>query len=124
MAAELKNMGEFIRGVNDCCTIAADEFYAEHGVDPMKEFRGKYTSLKSAMRLVNSIGGVEGYIDSAIGFAWQRGGDRIALLEMDGATCIATSSGSFWRVFGESGMVLLNKNAVTPIATWGPHNGT
>lgn len=43
-------------GAHDCTMAAADVVAAVTGVDPMAEFRGRYTSSRGAAKLINSLG--------------------------------------------------------------------
>lgn len=49
--------GEFRRGVADCCTLACDVFAARHGVDPMREYRGAYSTGGEAEAIILDNGG-------------------------------------------------------------------
>lgn len=46
----------FEYGVNDCCLFAAGAVEAVTGEDPMPEFRGKYDSLKTSLKVIKEIG--------------------------------------------------------------------
>jgi hypothetical protein len=43
-------------GLHDCCTFAGGAVEAMTGVDPMAEFRGKYRSAPSSIRVLKTIG--------------------------------------------------------------------
>jgi hypothetical protein len=46
----------FEYGVNDCCLFAAGAVIEVTGEDPMSEFRGKYDSLKTSLKVIKEIG--------------------------------------------------------------------
>lgn len=46
----------FAWGSNDCCTFAAGAAAAMTGVDPMPEFRGRYTTARGSVRALRRIG--------------------------------------------------------------------
>lgn len=52
----IKRHEPFEYGVNDCCLFAAGAVLAMTGEDPMPEFRGKYDSLKTSLKVINEIG--------------------------------------------------------------------
>jgi hypothetical protein len=75
----IKRHEPFEYGVNDCCLFAAGAVEAITGEDPMSEFRGKYDSLKTSLKVIKEIGAgtLEATLDgkfseAAIGYA-QRG---------------------------------------------------
>ena len=57
-------------GAADCCTAACDVFLRLYGVDPMAQFRGRYSSRVGALRIIAQAGG---FIDLAQGFARSSG---------------------------------------------------
>jgi len=52
----VKRHEPFEYGVNDCCLFAAGAVEAITGQDPMPEFRGKYDSLKTSLKVIKEIG--------------------------------------------------------------------
>lgn len=54
----------FSWGKFDCCLFAAECVKAQTGVDPMPEFRGRYTTEVGAKRLLTKFGGIEKIMDS------------------------------------------------------------
>lgn len=46
----------FVYGENDCCMFAAGAMIAITGIDPIPEFRGKYKSLASSIRMLKELG--------------------------------------------------------------------
>ena len=46
----------FAWGKHDCCTFAAGAVKAMTGVDPMPEFRGRYTTARGSVRALRRIG--------------------------------------------------------------------
>lgn len=46
----------FAWGRHDCCTFAAGAVLAMTGVDPMPEFRGRYTTARGSVRALRRIG--------------------------------------------------------------------
>lgn len=51
-------------GVRDCCSSAADVFLALHGIDPMAEVRGTYSTAIGAYRLIRDWGGFPAMADA------------------------------------------------------------
>jgi hypothetical protein len=49
----------FVWGSNDCCLFSADAILAMTGIDTMADYRGKYNSALSAVRLFKAGGGIE-----------------------------------------------------------------
>lgn len=47
---------EFSYGIHDCCTFCAGAVEVMTGQDPMKEFRGKYSSLTGSVKALKKIG--------------------------------------------------------------------
>lgn len=47
----------FEYGKNDCCMFAAGAVLAITGTDPVPEYRGKYDSLKTSVKVLKEIGG-------------------------------------------------------------------
>lgn len=52
----IKRHEPFEYGVNDCCLFAAGAVLEVTGEDPMSEFRGKYDSLKTSLKVIKEIG--------------------------------------------------------------------
>jgi hypothetical protein len=52
----IKRHEPFEYGVNDCCLFAAGAVIEVTGEDPMPEFRGKYDSLKTSLKVIKEIG--------------------------------------------------------------------
>jgi hypothetical protein len=52
----IKRHEPFEYGVNDCCLFAAGAVQAITAKDPMAEFRGKYDSLKTSLKVIKDIG--------------------------------------------------------------------
>lgn len=52
----IKRHQPFEYGVNDCCLFAAGAVLEVTGEDPMSEFRGKYDSLKTSLKVIKEIG--------------------------------------------------------------------
>lgn len=51
-------------GEADCCTSACDVFNILHGLDPMAEYRGRYDSQASALRIIARHGGMIGLVET------------------------------------------------------------
>lgn len=57
----------FVWGQHDCCLFAANWVHVCHGVDVMEDFRGRYSSLKQAVKLFHRRkGGLPGIIDKTL----------------------------------------------------------
>lgn len=94
----------FVWGERDCCAFACDAVVAMTGNDPLIEHRGGYHTALGARRILNRIGGVEGFARGAFGepvrWTMLRRGDvalidagrnevALAIVLMDGQTVIA-----------------------------------
>jgi hypothetical protein len=55
---------EFAWGAHDCCLFPCDVVLAMTGVDLAAGFRGRYRSLRTALRTLESAGGVEGIAEA------------------------------------------------------------
>ncbi len=55
LQAYISQPHKFEFGKWDCCLFACDCIQVMTGLDPAAELRGKYTDLKSAIALVNSV---------------------------------------------------------------------
>lgn len=51
-------------GTNDCALFAADAVQAVRGDDPISDLRGQWHDEASAMALLESLGGLIGFMDS------------------------------------------------------------
>lgn len=47
---------EFAWGRHDCCTFTAGAVLAMTGIDPMPEFRGRYTTPRGSVRALRRLG--------------------------------------------------------------------
>ncbi len=54
----------FAWGICDCCLWAADWVCAVKGVDPAHGLRGTYRTRRGADRIVQSFGGMVGFVDA------------------------------------------------------------
>lgn len=52
----IKRHEPFEYGVNDCCIFISGAVLEMTGEDPMAEFRGKYDSLKTSIKVIKEIG--------------------------------------------------------------------
>lgn len=62
----------FVWGVNDCSLFAADWVRSRTGLDPASDWRGAYTTMRTAHRLLADRGGLLAVISNAmdgLGFA-------------------------------------------------------
>ena len=110
-----------IWGRRDCATEVAAHVRARTGVDVMDPWRGLYGCARSAARLQAAEGGLIAMTDAAMALAgWSRGGDEIAALGRPGGVALAVRNGDWWRVPGAEGPVHVRRDAVRPLATWGP----
>lgn len=87
-------------GVADCCTSACDVFQRLHGVDPMQDLRGAYSSRTGAVRAIAARGGwhqMAGDLAAAAGLSDGVGGaGEIGLIVSDGNLCLGVSTGKVW----------------------------
>lgn len=51
--------GPWVWGKSDCCAAACDVFARLHGRDPMKAYRGRYSTQRGALRLIARAGGFD-----------------------------------------------------------------
>ena len=62
---ESRRQTPFAWGQQDCCMFACDAVQEITGTDIAAEFRGKYTSLLTAARILKPLEGVEGAMERA-----------------------------------------------------------
>lgn len=56
----------FSWGATDCCTLGADWVMAHTGIDPMSEYRGKYSSALGAARAMGGPRNIERAVANAM----------------------------------------------------------
>lgn len=86
----------FAWGAHDCVTFAADAVMALTGEDPLKRFRGRWTSAQGAARLLERLGGLEKAVDavlSPVAPALAQRGDVAAWRDEDGRLQLAIVEG-------------------------------
>ncbi len=96
---EANTRTHFDDGTWDCCIFAADCALAQTGVDPMPEFRGKYSDKEGAQRLIRAhpSKNLYGIMRSKFGNPHRTGGrgDIVYTITEDGPTlgvCIGATA--------------------------------
>lgn len=60
-------------GTRDCLLSLADIIHRANGYDPAAEYRGRYHSMRGALRVTRALGGFAGALESAaIEHCWRR----------------------------------------------------
>lgn len=91
-------LGEgFVWGRHDCCTFAADAVVACTGRDVMGELRGTYGSVLTAMRVLESEGGLAAAVTARLGapiapLTAQRG--DVVMHEVEGYPALGVVTGT------------------------------
>lgn len=119
--AKLKS---FEWGKFDCCLFAADTVYAMTGVDPVAEFRGRYSTRIGAAKLIKAAGGFEAMITAVLGppksiLKVSRGDvvlGEVSSLEHLGPVLGVCEGGVSWFV-GEEGLIAIPTKCCTK--SWG-----
>jgi hypothetical protein len=97
-------------GSHDCCLWGADAVQALTGHDPGAQWRGTYDDAKGALRLLESLGGIEQVAALAgpeIPVLMATSGDA-AVIDAgaeDGSLSIGICGGDHWLVVGETGLL-------------------
>jgi len=100
----------FAWGENDCCLWAADAVLALTGEDRASAYRGVYSDARGALRVLESLGGLEGAAALAgpeIAPAFATVGD-VGLIDAgaeDGSLSLGVCGGDIWLCVGESGLL-------------------
>jgi hypothetical protein len=100
-------------GTNDCCMWAADAVLAMTGIDFAADFRGSYDDVKSAARLMSSLGGIEALTTKALGepvsTMFASVGD-VVLVDQSGQTGLGICNGSTVLVVTAYGLGAVGMN--------------
>lgn len=99
----------FAWGAHDCCTWAADAVLAQTGADPAEGLRGTYDDARTALALVQRLGGMA-EIGSRCGRPipplMAAHGD-IGLVHHEGRELLAVCGGAHWLATGPAGLLAL-----------------
>ena len=100
----------FEYGVNDCCMFAAGAIEAITGEDPMPEFRGKYDSLKTSLKVIKDIGAgtLEATMDAKFPEAEIGQAQRGDLAFLDGS--VGVVMGGFAYFVSDDGLERINRS--------------
>lgn len=107
-------------GAHDCCLWAASAVLAITGVDPAHAWRAGYRTERAAMRILASLGGLEGagaLTGIPVALACAAIGDIGLVNWPDGARSLAVCAGHTWMCAGEAGLVHLPLDAAS--VAWG-----
>lgn len=110
----------FAWGKHDCCLWAASAVEAITSMDPAIDLRGTYRSAKSALAILESLGGLEAvgaWCGPEIEVAFASIGDIGLVMWPDGTRSLAVSAGHSWMCAGETGLV--NLPLQTASHAWG-----
>lgn len=110
----------FAWGSHDCCLWAASAVLALTGTDPAQPWRHGYLNERGAMRILNSIGGLEGAgalcgVPIDIGLAAI--GDVGLVRWPDGTRSLGVRGAGLWMCAGDAGLVHLPLDAAE--MAWG-----
>jgi hypothetical protein len=98
----------FAWGVNDCLLWLADWILDQREIDPAYDFRGKYSTMLGAARIIRDAGGMQGLVDRRASLA----GLRRASPGSRGDIAIVTIAGESGEPFGNmAGAILLGGSA-------------
>lgn len=112
-AVETHMAGPWVWGLSDCCASACSVFRDLHGVDPMADLRGFYSSAIGARRLIEDRGGLLGLAQHMA----TRAGLREVKVEAPGVIGVSGAIGddgskkSDWRVAGRSLLICVKPGA-------------
>lgn len=113
---EARRTTAFEWGVTDCTLFAADAVEAITGVDPAKQYRGKYADQKGALRLIKDAGSLSALVPLAsISLPFAGRGD-VVLVEMDTGEALGVHIGRTIAAQGPDGLVFLPVASV--VAAW------
>lgn len=105
----------FAWGSQDCVLFAADCAGACTGVDLAAEFRGKYSTILTAQRLVDAMGGLGAIAAARLGEEiapkLAQTGD-VGLLLNGGRECLGVFGGAMWLAPGVDGLCSLPASQV------------
>lgn len=98
-------------GVNDCVTYTADALVAMTGTDYLEGIRGLWSDEDSAMRLLETFGGLAKAVQDLTGFKriedlnFVQRGDVCLIRDLDGRPTLGVCCGSEVGAPGEEGFV-------------------
>lgn len=109
----LRVMGStpFTWGVSDCCLAASDWMLARRGIDPAAPLRGRYASMRGALRHIRRLGGFEAMVSNLMrdaGFVETNEpkiGD-VGVVDSDQGQALAIRTHIGWAVKGVNGFVV------------------
>lgn len=109
----LRIMGStpFTWGVSDCCLAASDWMLAQRGIDPAAPLRGRYSTMRGALRHIRRLGGFETMVSDlmrAAGFVETdapKMGD-VGVVDSDQGQALAIRTQIGWAVKGVNGFVV------------------
>ena len=107
-------------GSHDCCLWAASAVQAITGLDPGAAWRGTYTTAHRAMRLLESLGGLESagaLMGSSVDITRAAIGDVGLVTWPDGTESLAVCSGHSWLCAADTGLQRLPLDAARLV--WG-----
>ena len=106
----IKRHEPFEYGINDCCLFAAGAVEAVTGQDPMPEFRGKYDSLKTSLKVIKEIGAgtLEATMDSKFPSVEISHAQRGDLAFLDGS--VGVVMGGFAYFVSDDGLEQINRS--------------
>ncbi|WP_298958361.1 hypothetical protein [uncultured Roseibium sp.] len=93
---------------NDCCAFPGGWVWAQTGIDPVAEWRGRYQSESEALAFVEDCGGVPQIMDKGLKRAGMkrtrapREGD-VGCVAIDGVAVGAIMKSGLWWVLGPQG---------------------
>jgi len=106
-------------GEQDCCVFAAECYKAQTGIDPLQQWRGQYSDIRTARRLMVPYGGLRGSLESVFGEPHKRAPEDGDVLLLD------TQLGDAVGVFADGRALSTGPSGLTPIpyanikAVWG-----
>ncbi|MCC0809201.1 hypothetical protein FPV16_23890 [Methylobacterium sp. W2] len=109
----LRAMGStpFTWGTSDCCLAASDWMLACRGIDPAAPLRGRYTTMRGALRHIRRLGGFEAMVSDLMrdaGFVETtepKIGD-VGVVDSDQGQALAIRTQIGWAVKGVNGFVV------------------
>lgn len=117
----------FVWGVSDCAMLAFDARRAITGNDPAHDLRGRYTTARDALRLLQRLGGLRGVLASRFGphiaLAAAQDGDAV-LLRPGVCTGVGATEGAlaiWWRgqLVGQGDAGLVRLPVSDAMGVWG-----
>lgn len=106
----------FAWGQHDCVLFAAGAVQAQTGEDPLRAYRGRWTSERGAARVLKRLGGMEAAVNtvlSPIAPAMAQRGDVAGWLDAKGRLQLAIVEGETLVGPGPSGQLRLPRKTMT-----------